>query len=1106
MKKSALSLLISGLLIPPSLYAIDSQLVYNGNNTPVFLIRFFDVEDGNFTPGDEDGSGRSVWNLNQSQKDKILYAMRYWAEVIKPASGTPPAIINVGTVNDENAFGSSPHISAKDISMTSLQGALYGIDLPEEDLTFGSHAQFSMGKMDWDTVPYLPSQLPRTGKADLSAVALHELAHGLGIAASARDLDGRGKTPLFDPDQPLSTYDALLRDDNGNPARPGQTILCTGCNNAWDPEGFDVRHEGAHLTGQNINEVLAGAMPGVPVGITGPTGYVDDNYMSHLELTHSLMSHQDYRNYTSFMEAELAVLQDMGYDIDRRNFFGYSVYGDGKTLINKHGYFLRNDEGDGYIAGKYNTAPLGVGLHVYGSNNQITQQADLLTQGDGGAGIRVDGENNLIEVDKNTRIYADGVNGRGIMFTYGKEHNLIQRGDVQALGMNGVALSFDFGNNLLGNESGYRGSWIYYDPSDFETVLLPELEGALADKVDISGRVAGNGAAIYLSQTALVNEINILKGATLSGDIFSDYHQRDEYGELRLTELSFGQLADAQGRATEQADANFNLAYNGNIKGINNLAVSAIGGGTALNGEHEIYSMLIAPGAKLSGNSDYLLNTGGTFINNGLLSPGNSLGKITIKGDYQQGNSGQLLLEFDGKGQHDTFVVDGQASYDGKLTFAPVKDWYANNWRLDSQAMLKASQSSGSFSEVTSLFNSPTLSLQITSQQNAGWQLSMARAADAYSQYAQDDNARQAGQALDRIVANARADIQPLYRNLDFSSADGSGIRAALPQLTPAAYSAIISSSLNRERQIIDILNAPLSSAAADALAQGDWQSFAIPFGGGYWQQRQGNHIGYKGSSYGVVFGVQKQNLADGNLELGLHGAASRQSTSVKAPENGKGKTTAFEAGIQAHYAADLQQGSYFFGHGRLGIEDGNLTRNVYVGDYRAKHDADWTGWSGALTGGAGYQYALSENLSVGPVASLNYTLLHRPEITEKGGKASRLNLKAERFDSLRASIGVTTDWHKPLTSDTALSAQMQLSWDRELLDTEFKQNASFANYRNAGFNSKNKVTGRDALGVKAGVRYHFTDNIEMGANVSSDLFRSGYSAVAGNVSATWHF
>ncbi|ENU8969085.1 hypothetical protein ACE2PP_004913 [Salmonella enterica] len=188
------------------------------------------------------------------------------------------------------------------ISLTQLQGALNGIDTGE--LTFGSHAQFIMGKMDFDNVPYVPAQLPRTGKVDLVSVAVHELAHGLGISNMVTDLQGRGTfTPAFD-NGPFGSWTSHLRDDRGNPARPGQVILCHGCNNRWDPQSFDVRLDKGYFTGEHVNEVLAGTMPGVPVKMSGDDGSVDDNYMSHIELKNSMMSHQNYRNYTTFMEAD----------------------------------------------------------------------------------------------------------------------------------------------------------------------------------------------------------------------------------------------------------------------------------------------------------------------------------------------------------------------------------------------------------------------------------------------------------------------------------------------------------------------------------------------------------------------------------------------------------------------------------------------------------------------------------------------------------------------------------------------------------------------------------------------------------------------------------
>ncbi|QHM70985.1 autotransporter outer membrane beta-barrel domain-containing protein [Mixta intestinalis] len=1099
MKKTAIASMLSALYLSQPLYAMENHFVYSPQNNPVFQVRFFDKGDGPFMPDDPQPLV-STWNLNHQQKEKVLQALSYWAQVITPAPGQPPAIINVGTVDDENAFGYSSEITDGVSTLTQLQAALQGMDTA--GLTLGSHGQFALGRLDFDSAEYLPSQLPRTGEADLVSVALHELAHGLGIANQAEDRYGAGSyTPMF-AREPLGEWAAHLRDDNGNPARPGQTILCTGCNNRWDPQAFDVRQDKGYFTGKHVDEVLAGAMPGVPVKILSEDGWPDDDYMSHIELKNSLMSHQIYRNYTSFMEAELALLQDLGYHIDRRNFFGYSVYGDGQTLVNRHGYFQRNAQGDGYLIGRYNTASLGLGLHVYGSNNRLFQQADLLTSGEGGAGIRVDGQNNTLTIEPGTRVYADGLNGRGIMFSYGKDHSLIQRGDVQATGDYGIALSFDFGNNLLGNAEDFRGSWIHYYDSE-EAELLPELTGALVNNVDISGRVAGKAAAIYISGNALVSHINLLNGAALEGNIISDYDWQDVYGRQRLTQLTFGRLADAQGRAREQVDPAFRLRYQGDITGLNNLDLHLDGGITALNGSHHIYSLTIAPNATLAGSSDYTLNPLGHFINNGVLTPGNSLGAITVNGDYQQGDSGQLRLEFDGQGGHDRVTVNGTARLAGSLVFVPQRDWYASGWQLDAQDWFTSSSQNGEFAGVTGLLNSPTLALAIQSGEDGGWRLSMQRAEKAYSQYATGSNAQSVGRVLDRIAAAARHDIQPLYRALDFSSADGSQIGNALHQLSPAAYGSLFASSLYRERQLTQLVNTPYISNSPEVEG---WHGFAKPFGGSYQQQRQDGRAGYQLSSYGMAIGAEKRNEIYRDWIWGVHAAVGHQSTTMKAPENGRGKTNAFDLGMQARYAADEQAGLYLFGNGRLGIEKGEMTRRIGVNDYGASHHASWTGWSGALSAGGGYRFALNDRFDVGPAAALSYARIARPSLTESGNDATRLRLDSNHLDSLRSDLGVEGRWQYPLYRGGMLNTRLQLSWQHEMLSSTATQSARFVRYQQERFSSKDRTAGRDALAIRAGVDYQITPTFTLGAGVDSELSGTDYHAVSGNLSVGWRF
>ena len=1099
----------------PAVTAYESHLVYRNDGQAMFDIRYFAVGDGFFMEGSY-SPYTSTWNLDEGQKGKILQAMQYWADVIKPVPGYLPAAVNVGTYNDKNAAGTSGWNPIGTHYLTQLQMALQGAN-PGPG-SYGSQGQFVMGTFDFDTVPYIPAQVPPTGRVDVMSTALHELAHGLGITSSVEGKNEDEKKPVFM--DKLTDWSAHLRDDNGRPAQPGQAILCGPCTNPVSPDAFDVRKDQGYFAGKHVDEVLAGAMPGVPVKILGEHGGLDTNYMSHSELKNSTMSHQNYGNYASFMEAELAIMQDLGYDIDRRNFFGRSIYNDGLTVVNDQGYFQRNPQGTAYLPGTYNTAMLGVGLHIYGSRNTVYQRADLLTKGPGGTGIRVDGRANTIVIEPGARIHADGLNGRGLAFSYGRDHVLVQRGEVQALGELGIAASFDFGSSTLGDDLEYRGSYLRRS-YDAPAPLLDELNGALVERYDLTGRLAGRQAAIYLSPNALVNHINVMRGAQIQGDIVSRYAQNDENGKPRLTQLSFGQLPDALGQATGRPDPAFALRYDGNIQGPN-ISLSAQGGQTSLNGRHDLHSVRVSYGATLAGNSRYTLQPGQAFVNEGTVAPGNSLGRIDIVGNYQQGPQGTLALEVDGQGGHDTLAVTGNAALDGRLAITPLQDWYPSNWNLRFDELVQAGATTGAFAAVAAASSSPTLAFQATGQGVGPYRLTASRSAQAYSRYAQDDNARQVGQALDRIAGIARPDIQPLYKALDFSASDGSTIAAALEPLSGAAYSTLFAGNLQREQQIADIAEHNLEASAitwrkagasgssqnaAGTPAAGLWRGYAAPFGAGLRQNRRDSQLAYDASTYGAVFGAHTQRK---DWTLGAYTALSEQTVKVRDSQRGTGRSTALHLGLQARYAPDAAgagaAGPFLFGLGQVGIEQGKLDRQLGIDSYQAKHRADWTGYSAGLTAGGGYNWALSPTLSAGPIASLAYTYLHRPGVTESGPDATRLHLDSAGFSSLRSNLGAGASLDLPLKNAAKLKAQLQVAWEHELLNRDLIQQAAFAGYPAQAFSTRNTVVGADALAVTVGLSYARDDRLSIGASLSSHFLRAGYRAVAGNLNVNWRF
>ena len=332
-----------------------------------------------------------------------------------------------------------------------------------------------------------------TGR-DISAVMYHEIGHSLGINP---DVDYLVEKKWSDksyyiaqfPDFDEKNFAAHLYNQNGEKAKPKATILASADDVSavkqfisenpdyekdFDPENIFVvdytdaaRNTGKaylYFAGDNVTEVLDGKtftradgqqISGIPINLW-EGGFPD---FGHIELERSMMSHQSYRSYISFMEAELAVLQDIGYNIDRRNFFGRSIYNDGLTLTNYQG-FSKRENGE-YVDG-YNNSTFGIGLHVYGSNNNITQAGNIFTNGAGAVGVRVDGVNNTITVAKDTEIHADGSSNDGVLIAYGKNHNVNIEGTVTATGESGNALSFNFGSNSLGSSVEYRGSFMRY--------------------------------------------------------------------------------------------------------------------------------------------------------------------------------------------------------------------------------------------------------------------------------------------------------------------------------------------------------------------------------------------------------------------------------------------------------------------------------------------------------------------------------------------------------------------------------------------------------------------------------------------------------------------
>lgn len=1088
--------------LPGSFEALAYEIrpVARPDGFPLFELHFFDKGEEYQVFENEAIPGYSPWQLSGDQKQAIVQAVQIWSEIVGPGSRNSSAFpIIVGTYLWDNADGSSyPNETADKILNTGLQDSiLHGIEPDYPGL-------IRVGTMNFGIPAHL-SPLPITGaKADIFSVLYHEIGHALGISSFASALDA------------VSSWDSHLRDSRGVWLKPGMDIVPEGSGVSSGEvfvigEGTNsgVRFHGTHVAevmGNDEGLLINGLEAGAPE-------------LSHIELERGLMSHQNYRNYTTFMEAELAALQDIGYDIDRRNFFGYSVYGDDDTIINTNGYFARNDTGTGWLEGQANTATLGVGLHIYGKRNTVTQAADLLAGGVAGTGIRVDGSNNSLHINPDVLVAADGLWGTGLLVAYGKEQTVVSQGTIQALGQGGVAARFDFGGNMLGNDTEYRGSWIWTYTDGGDTFLIDisyydkdnsgfdlNLDGELVSSFDVSGRLAGSAASIYISENAWVKNINILSGASISGDIISNWDPEDEriqypYDREDLhTRLTFGLAPQEDGSASALADPDFDMTLNGSIIGAPSIDMELTAGHLAVAGTVDVYSLsnsghLTLMGMDESGKAAHVstnfVNDAGATLETGFMADGHVVG-----------------------------IEAGSAELDGRWLLRPLRDFYANQAVITPESPVSVSGTlNGSFATIEIVSDlSPTLDFNLNTSAADQPQINVSRAADAYSRHAATAGAASLGHALVGIADAAQGDMRELLTALDWSARDGSVVRQALDQLGPEAYDASARAGLAQQsefnvlllRRMLGNMQANRTAATQDSPNAPDaesWQAWATPYGAGSWQGSHGEASGWQSAGIGLLAGMDRR--FDNGLALGFHVGLAARRTSVKGAHDATAETQSALAGIHGLLAPEDWNGFYLTAQARLGVEDGEMDRNIAFNGYVRHNESRWTGLTGSALLGGGKDWNLSAGdglLHVGPVGWMEYAFLRRPDISESDGEASRLHLDARTYESLLLSLGAHAGWSTELENGSGLGLDILAAWRHELLDGTFHTSAAFRGYGDRDFRSSTELTGRDALLVQGSLRLTHASRFFAQIDAGGEFFRTSATSANVGLSFGWEF
>ena len=399
--------------------------------------------------------------------------------------------------------------------------------------------------------------------------------------------------------------------------------------------------------------------------------------------------------------------------------------------------------------------------------------------------VRVKGQATTVIIDAD--ITSSGAKSIGLFVESGSENNITLNAGktIKALGEEGIAV-------LFGSNVAARGT---QNPD----ALLEIVPGK---NFNVYGSLKGTKAAIYISENAEFDNINILSGASIEGAII---HEGSGF-----TNLTFGGSVEEQeppvAMSTDDGtsntsipftpDPNFNMTYSGKIDGINSLKMNIAGGTLEYNGTANVNSITINDKATLKGAGTYILgeqtgertvaqssNDGttpnrGTFINNGTFDLGEGISTISIKGNYLQ-TGGNLFVDFNTNNESDKLnITEGSANLDGKITLTPQVDYYYNGQKItidvvDAPSITNNIKNDSSLQKV--IFNniSPVLNFSLNETETTDsllkegkYVINVERVEQGYQNVATDDISSGIGSAID-IDSQKKKDDEQYVLTID---------------------------------------------------------------------------------------------------------------------------------------------------------------------------------------------------------------------------------------------------------------------------------------------------------------------------------------------------
>ena len=505
---------------------------------------------------------------------------------------------------------------------------------------------------------------------------------------------------------------------------------------------------------------------------------------------------------------------------------------------------------------------------------------------------------------------------------------------------------------------------------------------------------------------------------------------------------TLGSSLGGNGMFVVQGGGSLNLTGNSSgYSGSTTVSNASLGVNGSLGG-----NVFVGQGGIVSGNGNIV----GHLFSGGAVAPGNSIGTLTVAGNFSQNAAGVYAAEVVGSGQSDRINVGGTANLGGTvavsalpgMAFAPSTTYTILN---------AAGGLNGTFAAVNELY--PFLQSTLSYDANNAY---LNLQVGGFAAQALSNTQYAVGAVLDANAANASGDFATVLGTLATATAQqGQAFMTAISGNNYAGFS----SSMVQGAQLFmnNFANqtggggSPVSNrvalaeacdVACDSTTSPKWGAWGGALGGlGTIGANQSvGSVTYNAG--GFAAGLDR-SITD-SFRMGVT-AGYTTGTQWVSGFDGLGRSNTFQVGLYGGFAQDKVYADALIGYAYTWNQ---MWRNIAVPGLQQRTALGQTGanqWYGQIETGYRFDLGTNANAFITPFARLQAYTASQNAFTETGAQSLNLSVAQQQTNSLRSVIGAQIGGSMDLGWREKLLMQLRLGWSHEYADTARPVSATLA-------------------------------------------------------------